>query len=832
MDSKETIRVLHVDDEPDFAELTAEFLEREDDRFTVTTAMSGSEGVEQLSHGDFDCIVSDYDMPGQNGIDFLKSVREKVPNLPFVLFTGKGSEEVAGEAISAGVTDYLQKEHGTDQYTVLANRLRNAVQRYRAEQDGKRQRKAIETAQEGISILDEGGKYVYVNQAYADLYGYEPNEMIGEHWELIYPNNEIAFAHNVILPTVAEDGYWSGETTGLRADGTTFLEGHTVAQTDSGELICSVRDRSVEQQQKTKLTQFRTLVETLNDPVYVLDETGEFEYVNDAFVNMVGYDRETIIGASPTLIKSVSVADRSEANLRQLLSSDGPDSVQFEIEIQPKHGEPISCEDHMGVLPYDGESFEGSVGILRDVTHRKERERELEQTNTVLRTIVEALPMGVLVEDAKRDVLMANDQLGETLGFPVDGEELIGNDCATAAENLKSQFIDSEAFIQGIDKRLEQREPVQNETLHLTNGRVLERDYVPYTLPEGEANLWLYRDVTARAQQSQELKQVNQFLAQTQNVANVGGWELDLQIESLRWTDEVYRIHDVDMDFEPTVESATEFYHPEDQTTIQNAVEQATTAGEPYDLNLRIVTADDEVRWVRTRGEPWRENGEIVGVRGTLQDITKQKERQQRLEEFTSVVSHDLRNPLNVATGRLELIADECDSDHLDNCRRALDRMETLIEDLLSLAREGKEVTDTQPVNIATMAHNCWENVETEQGQLITPIDRTVWADSGRLKQVFENLFRNAVEHGQADTTVRVGPLEDGFYVEDDGLGIPAAERDAVFKPDYSQSVNGTGFGLSIVKQIISAHDWKIRVTDGSDGGARFEITNVEAVDT
>ncbi|MDB9235452.1 hybrid sensor histidine kinase/response regulator [Halorubrum ezzemoulense] len=831
MNSEASIHVLHVDDEPDFAELTAEFLKREDDSFTVTTATSASEGLEHLSSGEFDCIVSDYDMPTQNGIEFLKSVRENYPDLPFVLFTGKGSEEIAGEAISAGVTDYLQKKRVSDQYTVLANRLRNAVDRYRAQKERKRQRKAIETAQEGISILNEDGEYIYVNQAYADIYGYDPDEMEGEHWELIYPDSDTAIVRDVILPTVAEDGYWSGETTGLRADGTTFVEDHTVAQTETSELVCSVRDRSVKQEQEIALTQFRTLVETLNDPVYVLDETGHFEYVNDAFIEMVGYERERIIGASPTLIKSSEVVDRSKSHLGRLLSSNGPDSVQFEIEIEPAEGEPIPCEDHMGVLPYEGESFEGSVGILRDISERKERKQELKQTNTVLRTIVENLPMGVLVEDAERDVLVANDQLGETLGVPIDSEEVIGRDCATAAEEFKSRFTDPEAFIEAISERLEQRELVQNEELQLTDGRVVERDYVPYTLPEGEANIWLYRDITARKQQRQELEQANEFLSQTQTVADVGGWELDRRTESLRWTDEVYRILGVNMDFEPTVENAVEFYHPEDQTTIQDAVERVLTDGEPYDLELRIITADDEVRWVRTGGEPWREDGKIVGVRGTFQDITQRIERQQRLEEFASVVSHDLRNPLNVATGHLDLVADECDSDHLDSVRRALERMEALIEDLLILAQNNKEVSDTQPVDLAMIADGCWENVQTEHGRIITTVDRTVWADSSRLKQVFENLFRNAVEHGGEGVTVTVGELADGFYVEDDGAGISTDERNAIFDVGYSQSANGTGFGLNIVKQIVDAHGWQIRVTDGTDGGARFEITNVNFVD-
>ncbi|WP_284010885.1 PAS domain S-box protein [Haloarcula pelagica] len=577
------VHVLHVDDEPDFADVVADFLEHEDNRLAVETATSASEGLDRLADEDFDCIISDYDMPEQNGIEFLETVREMAPELPFILFTGKGSEEVAGDAISAGVTDYLQKERGTDQYAVLANRVRNAVERYRAEHARERQRKASETAHEGISILNEDGEFIYVNQAYADLYGYDPEDILGQHWELVYPDDEVAVARNEILPTVADEGSWSGETTGLRADGTTFPEDHRVVQTDSGELICSVRDLSAEQELQIELTRFATLVETLSDPVYVLDETGRFEYVNDAFVEMVGYGRDTVLGATPALIKSPDAVERAEANLGRILPSDGPDSVQFEIEIQPNDGEPIPCEDHMGILPYEGEYFEGSVGMLRDITERKDREREL-------------------------------------------------------------------------------------------------------------------------------------------------------------------------------------------------------------------------------------------------------KRRNQRLDEFASVVSHDLRNPLNVAFGGVDLAQAECDSEHLERAERGLDRMDALIDDLLTLARANETITDRESVDITRIVEECWSNVETGDATLVTDVDCTIDADESRLKQVCENLVRNAIEHGGDDVTVTVGEFEEGVYIEDDGVGIPEDEYDDIFTAGYSTSDEGTGFGLSIVEQIVEAHDWEIRVTDGSKGGARFEIISSEFV--
>ena len=144
------ITVLHVDDDPEFATTAALFLERHDDRFDVETVTSASAALDRLAAGDLDldCIVSDYEMPGMNGIELLEAVRERHPSLPFILYTGRGSEEIASDAISAGVTDYLHKETGTSQYTLLANRVTNAVEQYRS-------RQALEESQKRLSLFIE-----------------------------------------------------------------------------------------------------------------------------------------------------------------------------------------------------------------------------------------------------------------------------------------------------------------------------------------------------------------------------------------------------------------------------------------------------------------------------------------------------------------------------------------------------------------------------------------------------------------------------------------------------------------------------------------------------
>lgn len=206
-----------------------------------------------------------------------------------------------------------------------------------------------------------------------------------------------------------------------------------------------------------------------------------------------------------------------------------------------------------------------------------------------------------------------------------------------------------------------------------------------------------------------------------------------------------------------------------------------------------------------------------------------QKQRDQ-LEEFAGMISHDLRNPLSVAQGYLDLAEETGDPEQFQRCRNALDRMDELIGDLLVLAREAQEIDETETIDIAALVEECWSFVSTEDATISVTTGGTIAGDRSRLRQLFENLFRNAIEHGGENVTVRVGRLDDGdgIYVEDDGLGIPEEDRNQVFDDGYSTGESGTGYGLVIVKQIVEAHGWEIRVTDGAEGGARFEITGDE----
>ena len=204
----------------------------------------------------------------------------------------------------------------------------------------------------------------------------------------------------------------------------------------------------------------------------------------------------------------------------------------------------------------------------------------------------------------------------------------------------------------------------------------------------------------------------------------------------------------------------------------------------------------------------------------------------ERLDQFASAVSHDLRNPLSVATGRLELAAEECSSPHLDAVADAHGRMERLIDDLLLFAKMGSETLSLTTVDLAALATECWEPLAPPDAELSVEFDRAVRADRDRLRQLLENLLKNAIDHGGDDVSVTIGEVADGFYAADDGPGIPPDDRDVVLEAGYTSAEDGTGFGLSIVSQIADAHGWDLVVTESESGGARFEIRGVDAVES
>lgn len=782
------ISVLHVEDDPSFADLTQTYLERADDSITVQTETNASDGLTHLDSNDIDCVVSDYDMPGMNGIEFLEAVREEYHDIPFILFTGKGSEEVAADAVAANVSGYLQKG-GTDTFELLANRIQNEVADYRI---------------------------------------------------------------------------------------------------------------------ATSYREYKTVVEALTDPVYVLDERGQFTTVNDAFLELTGYEESEIIGSDASLIKTEESVAQAEDYLGRLLSSDGPDDVLFEIELQTADGETVRCEDHLGVIPFEGDQFQGSVGVLRNISSRQESEqfrRELyeiaarsdiefeEACRRMLQLTCNRLDVdeGKLVRtnmetDSHETLFAARDQdlegtvanlsktycrrvveSGDSVAFhdaaegnwtddpafreyghacyagtevTVDGEQF-GTICFFSAEPQPVSFTDSQlTFVELVGRII---------------GQMLERNRSRENLQRREEALRRIHEIVSNQDQT--------YTERIRGLLDLGRATLDTTYGSLSSVhDDRYHIEIMSGSDEqysagavlPLSDMACERTIGEQETQAAGQLSRDSRFQDhpvytEYGVECYIGTPVYEGKTIygtlcffdETGREQPFSDWEITFIelisqwvsyaleeRANKEALSRERDR---LDEFASVVSHDLRNPLRVAKINLDLAQEERESEPLTKAENSLERAEDLIEGLLSLAREGDTGAEPEPVALDDIVTECWQSVPTGNAELVIETELVLRADINRLRQLFENLFRNAVEHGGNEVTVTVGNCTGGFYVADNGRGIPPEKREDVFNAGHSLSSEGTGFGLAIVEQIVAAHGWEILVTDSDSGGTRFEVTGVTA---
>ncbi|WP_436923526.1 response regulator [Halosimplex amylolyticum] len=637
-------KVLCVDDHPDAIAVTEEFLARELPSADVRGVTTATEALEVLAEDRIDCVVSDYEMPDVDGLELLRTIRADRPDLPFILFTARGSEEIASEAISEGVTDYLQKR-GTEQYALLANRIENAVSQYRAERDLADVRRKLErlhaTALELRDDDDRDSAYRCAVETARDVLQFDTCGF--------YELRDGAF-----VPTALVD--FPDQSSHLRRD-----EGLIGKTYETGESYRVGDVRAVD----------------------------EAEPIDDSFRSAL----------------SVPVGDHG---VFQAISTTVDEFEERDLELA-----------------------ELLVSHLVGALDRIEYERDLERTNEQLETVLENTTAHIYIKDRDGRYTLVNESFADRLGY--DREAILGR----TDEELQNAEI--------------AREVRENDRRAIAAGRTVEIE------------------------------------------------------ESAEWDGE-RRVY----------------------------------------YSVKAPLFDDD--------------GTPKGVCGVSSDITELKARErelerktERLEEFASLVSHDLRNPLMVAQARLDLLegGDEETVAHIDD---ALSRMESIVEGLLTLSRSGQTIGETEPVDLETVATDAWRTVETGDAELVVEADRTVEVDCERVTRLFENLFRNAVEHGSTSprsqapedavehgstsapsqapedatergesVTVTVEETADGFAVEDDGPGLPDDVDESVFSPGVSTDPRGTGFGLAIVSRVAAAHDWDLRTPADTDG-ARFEF--------
>lgn len=384
------IRVLHVDDDRDFAELVAMFLERRENRFEVETVTQPSKAPDRLD--DVDCVVCDHDMPGMTGIDVLKTVRKEYPDLPFILFTGKGSEEVAGKAISAGVTEYLQKGSDAKNYELLANRITNAVEAARSQQTLARRTRRLETLIGNLPGMvyrcrnKTGRPLETVEGNVEKLTGYTASTLEADEipWDetMVHPDdraevqdsvqtalsNQSAFAVTYRIHTAADQTKWlieRGRGVSASDDSIEIIEGFIMDITDRRR-----RERSLHRTS----ARLEALFENSPDMINVHDTDGNLIDPNQQLCEKTGYEKAELLDMKvwdldPTLDPAEADAlwgEMAVGGRRQLTG-----------QYQRKDGSTFPVEIHVRRLDLEGD--DRFVVISRDSTERTQDEQQLRQ---------------------------------------------------------------------------------------------------------------------------------------------------------------------------------------------------------------------------------------------------------------------------------------------------------------------------------------------------------------------------------------------------------------------------------------------------------------------
>jgi len=387
--------------------------------------------------------------------------------------------------------------------------FRDVTERKERECELERYESVVETMVDGVFVTDAEGRYAMANDAYVEMTGYSREELIGADLSLVIGEENRAEGRDMIeeiLEGERDVGVW--ELNQQRADGgTNLVESRFTLLPNDGEYrgtVGVVRDVTERKEREQELEEYERIVETVDDGVYVLDGAGEFQRVNSAFVGMTRFDREELLGSHASTVFGENFDELDEAANRQFEVGDS-DVATFEEEIHTAADEQITVESQFKRYVVDGEP--GRVGVIRDVTHRKERERELER----YRTIVETVDDGIYVVDGDGRFTMANDAYAEITGYP--REELLGMHVST--------LVDEETIATARELEREllagERETAKFEAdLGVATGETIRAEATFSIIPDEGGDyerVGVVRDVTERVEREETLRAQRERLA-------------------------------------------------------------------------------------------------------------------------------------------------------------------------------------------------------------------------------------------------------------------------------------------------------------------------------
>ncbi|MCW3993438.1 MAG: PAS domain S-box protein [Candidatus Bathyarchaeota archaeon] len=821
---KTPIRVLHVDDEAVFLKVAKQCLEMQGP-FQVETASSVEEAMEKMKKKTFDVIVSDYVMPGKDGLEFLKELRDSGNDVPFIIFTGKGREEVAIKALNLGADRYLNK--GGDPETVygeLAHSIYQTVSRKRAEEmlreSEEKYKNLFENAKDVTLTLDLKGKITSINKAAVE-YGFKREDIIGKIQLKFVPKKYWPKLLKELVQ-IARGKTVEGKIEIITPKGKKAVEYRSNPMVIDNKVVgvqTILRDITERRKAEEALIRLSSAVKMTSDSVVISDLDGKIIDVNEATLKMYGTDdKKDLIGKSSYDLIAPEDREKALASAKETL---GKGYVKGrEYNIITKDGGRVPVEMSVAIMKdMDGKPI-GFVGISRDITERKQAEEKIknlakfpsENPNPVLRI-------------AKDGTILYANNAGQSL---LSGwKRGIGQ---PALDYLRRSIANSVSS--GLEEEIEIKYRDRIFSFVLTP--IADADYV---------NVY-GRDITERKKMDEELKSSRERLSILFEYAPDAYYLNDLKgnfIDGNKAAEELTgysRSELIGKSFLKLKLLPRSELPKAAKLLIKNALGKPTG---PDELTLNRKDGTQVSVEIRTFPVKIRDQTLVLGIarditerkkaektlRGTMEELKMTNEKMRVVGRLTR---HDVRNKLSAVTGNIFLTKQKVSGD-----REAL----TCLDDAESAVRQVERIFDFartyEKLGVEELAYMNVEKSVREAVSLFADLHGvklvndcrglTVLADS-LLRQLFYNLIDNSLKYGEKVSKIRISYKEVRkdqlkLVYEDDGVGIPKAEKEKIFREGYGK---GTGYGLYLIRKMCEVYGWTIKETGKQGKGARFTI--------
>jgi len=602
-----------------------------------------------------------------------------------------------------------------------------------------------------------------------------------------------------------------------------------------------------------KSSQLQGVFENILDAYVVINLEGNVLKFNEAATKLFGYniENETVNVLNLIYNKDYEYAMASFMDLQTKGFF-----KDYEARIYTKSKEVKWVHINASVIFDKDKNPVAAQGIVRDISDQKASDEKLIESENRLSTLILNLDSGVLLEDQNRKIVLTNKKFCELFSIPVDPTLLIGEDCSNAAEQNKSQFENPEQFVLRINDILENKETVLADELVMTNGTILERDFVPIIKDDTyRGHLWSYRDITLKRSYRKSLEvQKQKYYSIIANM-NLGLVEVNNNDEILMINQSFEAISGY-TEGEVKGKKATDVFSVENgqDTILKERVKRQN--GESNSYELKVKNKAGETRYWLISGAPnYNLEGEVVGSIGIHLDITEiknlelQKEKllgkleksNDELQEYAHIVSHDLKSPLRSINALVSWLKEdnkgELDAVSLQNfglIETTLEKMEQLITDVLNYSSVGTDIAEKTDVDLDVLIHELVtimyipEHIYIKTANVLPHVK----GDKTKLQQVFQNLISNAVKFIDKDNGSIIIDVEDlqshyKFSIQDNGIGIDKKFHHKIFKIFHSlkKSEDSSGIGLSIVKKIVDLHEGEIWLDSEPNIGTTFYFT-------